>query len=588
MNKYRYVAMTLSVFLSLALMLPVAAQMGDETSIPAVEVADQVSLDGTVTIASAFSAGPGFIVIHRDSGEGRPGPVIGHRSINAGWSFNIGVEIDAAQATPTLFAMLHEDTGTVGTYEFGAVEGADLPVRVKEQVVTPSFNVDVINAQDQFVDNATVTIASTTTQVDGWLVIHADNGNGGPGPVLGAAAVQAGITPDVVVNLNGDATDVLWPMLHVDTGAAGEYEFGTVEGADRPVVVGGTVAVTPIWTVPHVRVADQIVLHGDGMEMMDMTPTVLAESVLAEGPAFLVIHSESAEGGPGPVAGVSDALPPGLSTDLTIELDPALVTPNLWPMLHVDTGAAGEYEFGTVEGADLPVRVNEQVVTFGISASPSLTMVDGPLVEAMMGLGPHIIIDEALIDAHGWIAIHSSADGRPGPVIGTAPLVQGMNKRVVVELAPEDAGDQVFPMLHYDTGVAGTYEFGTVEGADGPVAVAGNVVVGPLNIVGAAEDMGEALADDCTITTTRSGGVNLRGGPGTNFAVQGNLAAGQTAPVDGQAQGADGFVWWHITDGNWARSDVVDGSGDCEGVPALQAPAPPQAPAPAATEEASS
>ena len=35
-------------------------------------------------------------------------------------------------------------------------------------------------------------------------------------------------------------------------------------------------------------------------------------------------------------------------------------------------------------------------------------------------------------------------------------------------------------MLHYDTGEAGVYEFGEVEGADGPVVVQGDIVVGPL------------------------------------------------------------------------------------------------------------
>jgi putative cofactor-binding repeat protein len=40
--------------------------------------------------------------------------------------------------------------------------------------------------------------------------------------------------------------------------------------------------------------------------------------------------------------------------------------------------------------------------------------------------------------------------------------------------------ETVFPMLHYDTDSVGEYEFGEVEGADGPVVVQGNVVTGPL------------------------------------------------------------------------------------------------------------
>lgn len=28
--------------------------------------------------------------------------------------------------------------------------------------------------------------------------------------------------------------------------------------------------------------------------------------------------------------------------------------------------------------------------------------------------------------------------------------------------------------------------------------------------------------------------------------------------VDGQAEGADGFVWYHLTDDSWVRSDLAE------------------------------
>jgi hypothetical protein len=292
------------------------------------------------------------------------------------------------------------------------------------------------------------------------------------------------------------------------------------------------------------------------MEAMERAPTVVAESVLLEGPGFLVIHQE-ADGSPGPVAGVSDPLPAGLSTNVVVELDPAMVTPRLWPMLHVDDNAVGTYEFGTVQGADAPVRVNDQVVTFPINAAPSLTMSDQTLEDGTL------TIEQALIDAPGWIAIHSSVDGSPGPVLATYPLIPGANPNAVIAVDPAAAGNQVFPMLHYDTGEAGVYEFGTVEGADGPVRVAGNVVVGPLNLGGGA----------CTVTPVAAGGANLRSGPGTDFDIAGSLASGASATVTGQATGTDGLPWWQLAGGNWVRSDVVTTSGNCDNVPAVEAPA---------------
>jgi WD40 repeat protein len=74
-------------------------------------------------------------------------------------------------------------------------------------------------------------------------------------------------------------------------------------------------------------------------------------------------------------------------------------------------------------------------------------------------------------------------------------------------------------------------------------------------------------AATCTITAPNN--ANLRGGPGTEFGVAGSLSAGQSAEVDGQAQGADGMTWYRLTDGAWVRSDVVGAPSECEGVPVV-------------------
>jgi hypothetical protein len=568
----------------LALTLPAGAQ---DMMTPSVEVSDQLVLDGTVLVASAYSEGPGFIVIHADNGEGRPGPVIGHAGLNPGANYNIQVAINATQATPLLFAMLHADTGEVGVYEFGTVDGADGPVRdAAGSVITPPFNVHVISMTDQRVTALNTVVASTVvTQQDGFLVIHTD-ADGRPGPVAGVAPVRAGTTNNILIRLDmAEPTAVLWPMLHVDTGEAGVYEFGTVEGADGPVRVNDQVAVMPIWTVPHMRVADQIVVRGDGAEVAeDAVPTVTAQSVLADVEGWLVIHTE-ADGRPGPVAWIAPVRA-GTNRDVVVTLDMAEPTAVLWPMLHVDTGERRVYEFGTVEGADGPVRVNDAVLTFPIQAAPSIVY-EGTLD------ADSLTIQQALIDAPGWLVIHADNEGRPGPVLGYAPLRPGLNQNIDVALDPAAAGSQVFPMLHYDTGEAGVYEFGSVDGADGPVRVGDAVVVGPLALepVVSAESGASATphtAESHTMYTTgcmvssRSGNVNLRQGPGTDFAIAGTLVSGDSLEAVGQAQGTDGQTWWNLAAGAWVRSDVVNEEGPCDTLPVMEAAAP------AATEEAAS
>ena len=460
----------LGLILVLAVTFPAFAQ---DMMSPAVVVDGQVVVDDTVRIDEVVSDGPGFIVIHAADDEGGFGDVIGHTRVTSGVNKNVVVHIDTANATDTVFAMLHEDTGEMGTYEFGTVEDADGPVTVDDQLISPTFNVAILSANDQFVDGS-VMIDSVVMAEDGFVVIHAGDEDSF-GEVIGFAPVSAGVSTDVMVELTGDPTDVIWPMLHFDTGAEGEYEFGSVEGADGPVVIDGTVATMPIWTVPHIRVPNQIVLHGDGMDMMG-NGSVLAKSVLSDGPGFLVIHAagEAEDGSlaPGEVIGVAEVAD-GLSRDVVIELD-GVPSPILYPMLHVDTGEEGTYEFGTVEGADGPVITDMGVVTFPINASPSIQY-DGTLD------GNLLTIEQAVIDADGWLVIHAdNGEGSFGAVLGASPLREGINFDIEVELDEAMMTDTLYPMLHYDTGEEGTYEFGSVDGVDLPVSVNTNVVVAPM------------------------------------------------------------------------------------------------------------
>jgi hypothetical protein len=260
-------------------------------------------------------------------------------------------------------------------------------------------------------------------------------------------------------------------MLHVDDGAEGEYEFDGASGLDNPVALGGQVATVRISTVPSVRVNDQIVIRGDGMMTPMMTPIVTVASVLSRGPGFIVIHTDD-NGAPGPVAGFAPVMN-GSNQNVEVVLDQMSATPVLHAMLHTDDGVEGTYEFDGASGLDNPVTVNDMVVMAPFNAAPSMNF----SAQTEPGV---IVIDRVLIDAAGWLVIHADNNGAPGAVLGYAPLREGRNVNVRVEVDAGAAGSQVFPMLHYDTNEMGVYEFGTIEGADLPVSVNGNVIVLPL------------------------------------------------------------------------------------------------------------
>ncbi|MEW6579899.1 MAG: SH3 domain-containing protein [Chloroflexota bacterium] len=85
---------------------------------------------------------------------------------------------------------------------------------------------------------------------------------------------------------------------------------------------------------------------------------------------------------------------------------------------------------------------------------------------------------------------------------------------------------------------------GTLPPTPGPAGSAFTATP-PLSIGGAT----------CTLTV-RWTEANIRAGPGTSFAITGKLALGQTVSADGWATGAEGFTWWRLVGGGWARGDI--------------------------------
>ena len=106
---------------------------------------------------------------------------------------------------------------------------------------TPSGTID---AADQALANGGITVANVTAGQNGWIVAHLDEG-GKPGKVIGHTAVKTGENKNVVIALSEavPAGGKLWPMLHIDAGTIGTYEF---PGADAPVIVGGNIIMKQI------------------------------------------------------------------------------------------------------------------------------------------------------------------------------------------------------------------------------------------------------------------------------------------------------------------------------------------------------
>nr|WP_109465454.1 hypothetical protein [Albibacillus kandeliae] len=106
-----------------------------------------------------------------------------------------------------------------------------------------------------------------------------------------------------------------------------------------------------------------------------------------------------------------------------------------------------------------------------------------PMVEAMDQDVSNGVVSASKIVAqeNGWMVVHrTDASGKPGPVVGYAPLRAGENIDVAA-LLQEDVqpGDMLMLMIHSEAGgmKTGVFEYTLGATEDGPIKPGGSLVM---------------------------------------------------------------------------------------------------------------
>jgi len=105
---------------------------------PSITVSNQAIESKTVTVDQVVSNGNWWLVICRQNPDGTMGDYIGETLLKNGLNKNVVVNIDLQKATPALYAMLTEDHGVIGKFEF---PGPDGRVMVNGYYFAPKFYV---------------------------------------------------------------------------------------------------------------------------------------------------------------------------------------------------------------------------------------------------------------------------------------------------------------------------------------------------------------------------------------------------------------------------------------------------------------
>ena len=221
---------------------------------------------------------------------------------------------------------------------------------------TPATEVATLSVSSQVISQNTVMVEMIDIPADGWIVIHADNGSNGPevpAIISEPTFVSAGANQNIAVSFSSDATlsdgDQVWVMLHEDTGMEMQYEFDGNNNLDPPFIASGAPVMTPI-TISSASI--------NSPDMAVSNNTVVLPSVTAAADGWLVIHNDDGMGGivlPGIIGKV--LVSKGVNTNVTVQLDAGVnIMPGqkLFPMLHLDNGTIGTYEFDGVGVFDGP------------------------------------------------------------------------------------------------------------------------------------------------------------------------------------------------------------------------------------------
>lgn len=91
-----------------------------------------------------------------------------------------------------------------------------------------------------------------------------------------------------------------------------------------------------------------------------------------------------------------------------------------------------------------------------------------------------ITITKASMPENGWIAVHEKTNGIIGEIIGYTAFNTGTDTKIKITVDRKKISPSLVAMMHYDRGVAGTFES---PGADGPVIKDQQVIMEEFTIL---------------------------------------------------------------------------------------------------------
>jgi hypothetical protein len=329
----------------------------------------------------------------------------------------------------------YESAGTTTTM---VVDPADVP---------PATGPGDLVFEDQLVEGSLVTVGSVTLPSPGFVVLQSD-ASGTPGEVLGVSElIGRGTVVGVAVALFFplEAGAVLHATLHIDMDGDGQFRYeppddfidlpATLAGGE-PATAVATVSLLPPLAPASISMEDQ---RSDG-------ETVVVAEVTLPAAGFVALHADE-DGVPGVILGLSDLLPEGSSTAVTLSLErPLDTTQAVIAVAYVDRDGDGVAGLTDAESADDvaqgpdggPARAAAVVTVIHVAP----TVVE---VEDQEGDGTVVTVASITLPSPGFVELRVDQAGSPGRVLQVSDLLPaGTSTGVDFEFETALEADAVF------------------------------------------------------------------------------------------------------------------------------------------------
>lgn len=438
--------------------LPTATNTAVPTpAVPIINAANQVLTDeGMVQIASVVAPEDGWLVLYARPDD-ELGEVLAFTAVATGLNQEITLTIDPQQATPMLVAMLHQDSGEAGEFEFP--DGADEPLEWESAMIATTFSLEfqlsepVIEVADQAVaDDGIVQITSVLLPQDGWLAIHSE-ADGRVADLLGVIPLAAGLHENVAVSIPWrEGTPTLYAVLYTDNGRALHFDY---QAEDAPLTINDepVAAQFDVTYPPDIFVLDQPLIDA----MFEV------ERVISNGSGWLVAYFDD-EGVPGLIIG-SAPLADGLNERVQVEVLETAVTPMIHLRLHEDTEPGDDFDFPRV---DQPIFYDGRLpstVTFSLTPGNYLVVDDQPLPNSSSASAV-LTVELVVVDVPSWVAIEASENGERADVLGFTAVSPGVNHDIAISIDPALATETLYATLYLNAGEPDEFD---PDGADVPL-----------------------------------------------------------------------------------------------------------------------